>query len=355
MTSASSARACDGMELGLYTFGDLVVDPVSAKAATAATRLREVVEAAKLADESGLDVFGVGEHHRLDCAISSPPVVLSAIAPLTRRIRLSSATTVLPTIDPVRVFEDFATLDLLSDGRAEIIAGRGAFVESYPLFGYDLNDRDALFAEHLDVLLRCNASSRVTWQGKLRSALSDAEIAPRPLRGELPIWVGVGATAASASRAGSLGLRMSLAILGTSARMKPLVDGYRRAGIAAGHPADRLEIGIASHMFLHEDSQQARDLFHPRHAAYFRAMGRPGLSRSEFDALVAPPDGLLVGSPAEVADKILLQHELFGHDRYIAQCDIGGLPYRHVANTIELFANEVAPSVRRATKKLASG
>lgn len=318
---------------------------------TAGERLRGIVDAAKLADEAELDVFGLGEHHRLDCVVSSPPVVLAAIAQVTKRLQLTSATTVLPTVDPVRVFEDFATVDLLSNGRAEILAGRGAFTESFPLYGYDLQQRDALFAEHLQLLLRLNEEERVTWEGRLRSPLRDAQIAPRPLRGRMPIWVGVGVTPESAARAGALGLPMNLAILGTHARMKPLVDVYRQAVEEAGHPADTAEVAVSSHMCIQRTSQQARDLFHQHHAHYFRKMGRAGLSRADFDAVVDPPDGLLVGSPQEVADKILLGHELFGHDRYMGQIDIGGLPFARVAEVIELFATEVAPIVRKATKE----
>jgi alkanesulfonate monooxygenase SsuD/methylene tetrahydromethanopterin reductase-like flavin-dependent oxidoreductase (luciferase family) len=253
-------------------------------------------------------------------------------------------------VDPVRVFEDFATVDLLSGGRAEILAGRGAFTESFPLFGYDIDKRDALFAEHLELLLLMNEHERVTWSGKLRPALEDAQIAPRPLRGRLPIWVGVGVSNASAARAAKLGLPMNLAILGTSARMKPIVDAYRAAGAEAGHP-EKLRVAISSHMHIQDDGRRARDEFHGIHSRYFQSYGRPGTTRAEFDALVDPKDGLLVGSPSEIAEKILAAHELFGHDRYMGQIDIGGLPFAKVATTIELFATKVAPVVRSATKK----
>lgn len=333
------------MELGLYTFGDLVPD-AHGRVISGAERLRQIVEAARLAEQVGLDVFGVGEHHRLDCTISSPAVVLAAIAQATVRLRLTSATTVLPTLDPVRVFEDFATLDLLSNGRAEILVGRGAFVESFPLFGYDREQRDALFAEHLELLLKLNDRERVTWGGRHRPSLSDAEIAPRPVNGRVPVWVGIGATPESAARAARLGLPMNLAILGTWDRMKPLADVYWTAGREAGTSAG-LRVAVSSHFFVQKTSQAARDVFHPHHARYFQKMGRPGLSRADFDAIVNPADGLLVGSPQEIVDKILRAKEAFGLDRYMAQLDVGGMPFERVAEAIELFGTEIAPAVRK--------
>ncbi len=225
-----------GMEIGIYTFGDLGPDPQTGKTISIQQRLQEVLATAKLADEAGLDIFGVGEHHRLDYAISSPAVVLAAVAQHTKRIKLTSATTVLSTIDPVRLFEDFATLDLLSNGRAEIIAGRGAFVESFPLFGYDLNDYEELFEENMQLLQQLNANEIVNWQGSFRSSLENAMIAPRPAQEKLPIWIGVGGTPESAIRAGRLGTGLALAILGGDPiRFKPLVDLYRQAGAEAGH------------------------------------------------------------------------------------------------------------------------
>ncbi len=231
---------------------------------SAQDRLREVIRMAVLADEVGLDVFGFGEHHRLDFAASAPPVVLAAVAQATRRIRLTSTATVLSTADPVRVFEGFATLDLLSAGRAEIIAGRGAFVESFALFGYDLDDYDALFAEKLDLLLRLRASARVTWQGRFRPALDDAEIAPRPVQEPLPLWVAVGGTPQSAMRAGRLGLPMNLGIIGgPSARFAPLVDLYRRAGASTGHNPAALTVAVTSYVHVARTSQEALETFYP--------------------------------------------------------------------------------------------
>ncbi|MFC5603671.1 LLM class flavin-dependent oxidoreductase [Sporosarcina koreensis] len=333
-----------------------MANPFTGKTSSAGQRVKEIIEAAKLADEAGLDIFGVGEHHRLDYAISSPPVVLASIAQITKRIKLTSATTVLSTVDPVRLFEDFATLDLLSDGRAEIIAGRGAFVESFPLFGYDTNDYDALFSENIELFLKLNKNERMTWEGRFRSPLRNAEIAPRPLQKELPIWIGVGGTPSSAVRAGKLGVGMALAILGGDPeRFKPLVDLYRQTGIEAGHGVEELKVGVTGHGYLSETTQQAKDEFYPYYSNYWptvnrqRGMVSGRISYSEFEQLTAPDTALFVGSPQQIVEKILRQYELFGHQRFMAQLDIGGVPFEKVAKSIELLATEVAPIVRKAT------
>lgn len=347
-----------GIEIGLYTLGDMVQDPVTGKSISAKQRMKEIMEAAKLADEAGLDIFGVGEHHRLDYAISSPSVVLAAIAQMTKQIKLTSATSVLSTIDPVRLFEDFATLDLLSDGRAEIIAGRGAFVESFPLFGYDTNDSDALFSENIELLMKLNENERITWDGQFRSSLWNAEIAPRPIQQELPIWIGVGGTPSSAARAGRLGAGMAMAILGGDpARFKPLVDVYREAGLAAGHALDDLKVGVTGHGYISNTTQQAKEEFYPYYSNYKSVvndqLGHGGgrMSRVDYEKLTASDTALFVGSPQQIVEKILQQHELFGHQRFMAQMDIGGLPFEKVAKSIELLATEVAPIVKKATSK----
>ncbi|WP_040205946.1 LLM class flavin-dependent oxidoreductase [Neobacillus jeddahensis] len=346
-----------GIEIGLYTLGDMEPDPHTGKAIGAYQRTKEIIEAAKLADEAGLDVFGVGEHHRLDYATSAPPVVLAAIAQATKRIKLTSATTVLGTVDPIRLFEDFATLDLLSDGRAEIIAGRGAFVESFPLFGYDINDYDTLFSEHLQLFLKLNENERISWDGHFRSSLRNAEIAPRPLQKQLPLWVGVGGTPESAARAGRLGVGMTIAILsGDQLRFKPLVDLYRETGAEAGHPLETLKVGITGHGYIAKTAQQALDEFYPYHSNYWSYLHRQrgmdfSLSRADFEQMTAPEMALFVGSPQQIAEKILKQHELFGNQRFMVQMDIGGLPYKKVAESIELLAAEVAPIVRKETSK----
>lgn len=340
------------MEIGLYTFADLTRDPKTGTSTGFEQRIREVIDAAKLADETGLAVFGLGEHHRLDMAVSSPAVVMAAIASATKIIRLTSAVTILPTLDPVRVFQDFATVDLVSGGRAEITVGRGAFVESFPLFGFDIADYDDLFAEKLDLLMKLNLEERISWQGRFRTPLDDAEISPRPANGKLPIWLGVGGTPESAIRAGRLGLPLTLAnITQPPAKFAPQIEAYRQTFNESGHDPDGIKVAIAGHLYIHKDSQIARDEFYPHYAAYFRDHAVKGryameLSREEFDRRAAPDGPLLVGSPQEIIDKILRGRELFNHDRYIGQIDIGGLPYAKVAEGIELLAGEVMPAVQ---------
>jgi len=346
-----------GMEIGIYTLGDIGPDPKTGKTINSQQRLQEVLATAKLADEAGLDIFGVGEHHRLDYAVSAPAVVLAAVAQITKRIKLASATTVLSTIDPVRLFEDFATLDLLSNGRAEIIAGRGAFVESFPLFGYDLSDYEALFEENIQLLQELNANEIVNWKGSFRSSLENAMIAPRPAQEEIPIWIGVGGTPESAIRAGRLGTGLALAILGGDPlRFKPLVDLYRQAGAEAGHSDGDLKVAVTGHTFIANTSQQAKDEFYPYYANYLEYVNKQRgmdtkIARSDFEHMASPETGLFVGSPQQIIEKILHQHELFGHQRFIAQMDIGGLPFSKVAEGIEMLATEVAPVVRRETAK----
>jgi probable LLM family oxidoreductase len=346
-----------GIEIGIYTFGDLGPDPQTGKTISIQQRLHEVLAIGKLTEEVGLDIFGVGEHHRLDYAVSAPPVVLAAVAQNTKRIKLTSATTVLNTVDPVRLFEDFATLDLISNGRAEIITGRGAFVESFPLFGHDLNNYDELFDENIQLLQQLNTNEIVNWQGSFRSPLNNSMIAPRPVQSKLPIWVGVGGTPESAIRAGKLGTGLALAILGGDPiRFKPLVDLYRQAGKDAGHREEDLKIAVTGHTYIAKTSQQAKDDFYPYYANYWgyvnkqRGMGTR-ISRSDFDYMASPETGLFVGSPQQIIEKILHQHELFGHQRFIAQMDIGGLPFSKVAASIEMLATEVAPIVRRETAR----
>lgn len=339
------------MEIGLYTFGHLSAHPMTGQAKTARQRLEEIVEAARLADEVGLDVFGVGEHHRLDFAVSSPPVVLAAIAQATKRIKLASAVTVLSTSDPVRVFEDFATLDLLSGGRAEIIAGRGAFVESFPLFGYDTNDYNELFAEKLDLLLQLNQSERITWQGNFRTALKDAEIAPRPANGKLAIWAGVGRTPDSAIRAGTLGLPMNLAVLGPPARIAPMVDLYRKAGAEVGFSFEQLPVATSSLAYIQQDGETALDEFYPYYVNYVsgisRGMSGPHTGRAAVAMNASPEGALFVGGAQQIIEKLRYQRTLFNHQRFMAQIDIGGLPFERVAEAIRILGTEVAPVLRQ--------
>jgi alkanesulfonate monooxygenase SsuD/methylene tetrahydromethanopterin reductase-like flavin-dependent oxidoreductase (luciferase family) len=363
------------VELGLATFADL---PLGADAGRAAQRLRELLEEIELADQLGLEVFGVGEHHRPDYAVSSPTVALAAAAARTQSIRLSSAVTVLSSADPVRVFQDFATLDLLSGGRAEIMAGRGSFTESFPLFGLDLEDYDELFAEKLALLLALRDSERVTWSGRHRPALRDAAVYPRPLQQPLPVWIAVGGSPGSVVRAGTLGLPLMLAIIGGApARFAPLIDLYRqavaqdRAAAGEGGAPDGAvtqvvtprevpghagpAVGINSHTYLADTSQRAADEYFPAYSQVMNRIGRergwPPMSRQQFDAACGPDGHLLVGSPQQVAEKILAEHELFGHDRFLAQISIGTLPHARVLHATELFGTAVAPVVREALEQ----
>ena len=346
----------NGIEIGIYTLADIGPDPLTNETITPKQRMNEMIQAAKLSDEAGLDVFGVGEHHRLDYVSSSPAVILAAIAQATNQIKLTSTTSVLSTLDPVRLFEDFATLDLLSDGRAEILAGRGAFIESFPLFGYSTNDYDELFTQHLELLLQLNKNERVTWSGDFRSPLRNAEISPRPIQEQIPIWIGVGGTPDSAVRAGKFGVGMALAILGGDPlRFKPLVDLYRKAGMEAGHSPEVLKVGVTGHAYIAKTTQQAKDEFFPYYSNYWsyvnrqRGMGSR-MSRADFEHMASPNTALFVGSPQQIVEKILHQHELFGHKRFLAQVDIGGLPFNKVAENIELLATEVAPVIKKATR-----
>ena len=340
------------MELGIYTFAERTADQATGQTVSAEQRLRDLIEEIELADQVGLDVFGVGEHHRPDYVVSAPAVVLAAAAARTSRIRLTSAVSVLSSDDPVRVFQDFATLDLLSGGRAEIMAGRGSFIESFPLFGYDLQDYDALFAEKLDLLLALRKSERVTWSGRHRAPIDDRPVYPRPVQDPLPVWIAVGGTPQSVMRAGTLGLPLALAIIGGSPeRFVPLVQLYRESARRAGHDPASLQLGINSHGFIADDAAQAaEDAFPP----YFDVMGRigrergwPPPTRAQFDAERSPRGALLIGDPQAVIDKILFEHELFGNTRFLIQFSVGTMPHDKMMRAIELYGTEVAPVVRR--------
>jgi probable LLM family oxidoreductase len=341
------------MEIGLYTFAESTRDPTTGHTVDAAGRMRDLIEEIELADQVGLDVFGVGEHHRPDYIASAPAVILGAAAVRTRRIRLTSAVTVLSSDDPVRVFQSFATVDLLSGGRAEIMAGRGSFIESFPLFGYDLKDYDELFSEKLELLLALRDGERVSWSGRLRPPLHDLIVYPRPVQNPLPVWIAVGGTPESVVRAGTLGLPLALAIIGgTPERFVPLVDLYREAGARAGHDPATLKVGINSHAFVADDSRQAADEFYPSYADTMSRIGRergwPPTTRAQFEALRSPRGALAIGSPQEVIDKVLRHYELFRHDRFLAQLTVGSMPHRSVMRAIELLGTRVAPAVRRA-------
>lgn len=342
------------MELGFYTFADVMPSLKTGETISPMQRLRNLLEEIELADQVGLDVFGVGEHHRPEYAVSIPAMVLAAAAERTHTIRLTSAVTVLSSDDPVRVFQQFATLDLLSGGRAEIMAGRGSFIESFPLFGYNLDHYEQLFAEKLDLLLRLREQERVTWSGRHRAAIDGLGVYPRPIQNPLPVWVAVGGTPASVVRAGTLGLPLALAIIGGEpARFAPLLTLYHEAARRGGHVAAPLPVGINSHGYIADTSQTARD----EHASYYIAMmnklgperGWPTISRRNYDASSSPRGALVVGSPEEVIEKILYQYEIFGHQRFLMQSSVGAMPHHQILHAIELFGTRVAPVVRRET------
>ena len=335
------------MEIGVYTFGDLT------RGVTPQQRMTNLVEEIVLADQVGLDVFGVGEHHRPDYAVSAPEVVLAAGAARTERIRLTSAVTVLSSADPVRVFQAFSTLDLLSGGRAEIMAGRGSFIESFPLFGLDLDDYDELFSENLELLLALRDGEHVTWQGsgRHRAPIAGLGVYPRPVQDPLPVWIAVGGTPNSVARAGLLGLPMALAIIGGDpARFAPLVELHRRALEQGGHGPQ--PVSINGHCFVADTSQEASDTFFSAYAEVMSRIGRergwPPTTREQFEHARGPHGNLIVGSPEEVTAQILQWHELFGHDRFLAQFSMGSLPHEAALRSIELLGTEVAPAVRAA-------
>jgi probable LLM family oxidoreductase len=315
--------------------------------------MQNLLEEIELTEQVGLDVFAIGEHHRVEYLISSPAVVLAAAAAKTKRIKLSSAVTVLSSDDPVRVYQDFATVDLISGGRAEIMAGRGSFIESFPLFGYDLKDYDELFAEKLGLLLELNKREKVTWRGKHRAPINNLGIYPRPLQNKLPIWIAIGGTPESIVRAAGLNLPLALAIIGGEPRrFAPLIKLYRDSLKDAGHPVDTAQVGINTHVFIADTSQEAADIFYPSYAETMSKIGRERgwgpMTRQQYEAMRGPQGSLMVGSPQEVIDKILYEYELFGNTRFLAQMSVGSIPHQHMMRSIELFGTQVAPAVRKA-------
>ena len=345
------------MELGVFTFGDTGKNPSTGEIVDQTRRLQQLVEEIVVADQVGLDVFGVGEHHRPDFAVSAPSVVLAAASIQTKHIRLSSAVSVVSSDDPIRIFQQFATLDNLSDGRAEIMAGRGSFTESFPLFGYDLNDYDSLFAEKLALLLELNRGVELNWEGgKHTPAIDSIEVYPRPVQDKIPVWLAVGGNPDSVVRGGRLGLPLALAIIGGQpARFAPLFDLYRSVASQAGHEPSTLGTSINVQGFVAESKQHAMDTFF---APYTQVMNRIavergfGLSdRHQFEASTGPHGNLFLGSPEEVTDKILAHHEIFGFDRFMLQMAIGVIEHKEVLKSIELFGTRVAPAVRKALGK----
>jgi probable LLM family oxidoreductase len=337
------------VEIGVYTFAELYPDPATGHTISAQERLRNRLEEVELADRLGLDVFGLGEHHRPDFAVSAPGVVLGAAAARTERIRLTSAVSVLSSDDPVRVFQDFATIDLLSGGRAEIMAGRGSFIESFPLFGYDLDDYDALFDEKLRMLLAVRDAERQAWTGEHTQSVDGRGVYPRPVQEPLPVWVAVGGAPESAARAGVLGLPMALAIIGgMPERFTPFAEIHREAARRAGHEPPALSIN--SHGYIAETWEQAIEESFPHAAAMMNAIGRergwPPMARADYEAASRLRGANFVGSPEQVVEKILYQHELFDHERFLVQFAVGSLPHDRMLRSIELLGTEVAPAVR---------
>lgn len=344
------------MELGIYSFVENTADPVTGQLISPEQRMRDLMEEITLAEQVGLDVFAIGEHHRPDYLASSPAVILGAAAMVTKRIRLSSAVTVLSSDDPVRVYQQFAMVDLLSTGRAEIMAGRGSFIESFPLFGYDLQDYDALFSEKLELLLAINKSEKITWKGKFRPAIQNLGVYPRPYGKELPVWIAVGGTPESILRAAKLGLPMALAIIGGTPyqfanHVKLYHDTYRNAG----HDLSQFQLGINSHVYVGDDSQKAADEFYPTYADVMSKIGRergwPPTTRQQYEASRSSHGALLVGSAQQVAEKIIYEYELFHNTRFLAQMSVGTLPHHQMMRSIELFGTKVAPEVRKHVER----
>ncbi len=340
------------MQIGVDSFAAAISDPASGITLKPVELMQQLLEDIELADQVGLDVFGIGEHHRAEFLDSAPAVILAAAAARTKKIRLTSAVTVLSAADPVRVFQEFATLDLISQGRAEIVAGRGSFVESYPLFGLRLEDYDSLFAEKLELLLKIRESTKVHWSGKHRAALTGQAIYPRPLQDELPIWVGVGGTPTSFVRAGILGLPLMVAIIGGEPeRFRPLIDVYREAGRRAGHSPERLRVGLHMIGFLGDSTKQAADDFFPGYAHTFTEIGKergwPPATRAQYDALRGPTGALLIGDAKTVSEKILYVNEVLGGiSRLTFQMGVSTLPHPKMLRAIEILGTRVAPIIR---------
>jgi probable LLM family oxidoreductase len=354
MATETGTKAGAGMQIGIDSFAASIADPETGVKIDPSLRMRNLVDEIALADQVGLDVFGVGEHHREEFLDAAPTMILAAGAARTKRIRLSSAVTVLSAADPVRVFQEFATLDLISGGRAEMVVGRGSFTEAYPLFGLKLQDYDELFTEKLELLLKLRAETAVNWSGQFRPALRGVGVYPRPVQEEMPIWVGVGGTPQSFARAGYLGLPLMVAIIGGQPhRFRPLVDLYREAGARAGHSADKLQVGLHMFGFVGETTQAAADDFFPGYRTMMSVVGKergwPPITRAQYDATRGPGGAFLIGSPEEVVDKVLQVHEdLGGVARLDFQMTSAHLEHAKMLKAIELLGEKVAPAVRKS-------
>lgn len=343
------------MELGISMFGDVHIG-TNGEAQPAQLRLKELIEEIKLMDEVGLDFFGIGEHHRPDYAVSSPEIILASAATATKRIKLGSAVSVLSSSDPVKLYQNFATIDLLSGGRAELVAGRGSFIESFPLFGYSLSDYDALFEEKLDLLLKINKQNPITWKGKFRPPLENQLILPRAVDDNLDIWVAVGGTPESVVRAAKYGIPVIFAIIGGNpAHFKPLFDYYKELYLHYGHDINQLKTGVHMHAFFGDDSKQTADDYFPFYAAQMDRIGRsrgwPTYQRRQYDEGRKKNGHLIIGDAAEAVDKILQVHELFGLTRFSAHIDVGGPSHASLMKAIEIFGAHIAPKIRTALAK----
>lgn len=345
------------MELGVFTFGDVGTDPRSGDRVGFSKRLKQLIEEIRVADEVGLDVFGVGEHHRPDFAVSAPATVLAAAATQTKRIRLTSAVSVLSSDDPIRIYQQFSTVDGLSDGRAEIMAGRGSFTESFPLFGYDLNDYDDLFSEKLNMLLELNRGEKFAWPGGRHTPLvHETGIYPRPVQDEIPIWLAAGGNPDSIRRGARLGLPLALAIIGGQpARFVPLFQLYREVAVQSGHDLKSLKTSLNVQGFVADNKQVAKQIFFEPYTTVMNRIaverGFGLLNRQQLEDATGPRGNLFLGSPEEVAAKIIAHHEIFGFDRFCLQMAIGVIPHAHILKSIELFGTRVAPIVRDAVRQ----
>ncbi|WP_262249256.1 LLM class flavin-dependent oxidoreductase [Parapedobacter soli] len=343
------------MELGISMFGDLAVDPATGKFQPTQQRLQEIIEEIKLMDEVGLDYFGIGEHHRPDYAVPSPEIILAAAAPVTKRIKLGSAVSVVSSADPVKLYQNFAMVDLLSGGRAELMAGRGSFIESFPLFGYDLQDYEALFTEKLDLLLAINKNERVTWKGNFRAPLNNQEVLPRALNNNLPIWIAVGGTPQSVVRAGRLGLPLMVAIIGGSpAQFKPLFELYKKTYTEHGHDLSKLQVGIHAHGLFGDDDHELSRNYYPLYAAQMDRIGRsrgwPPYQQTQFDFGKSNHGALFIGEPDAMVEKILYVQELFGLTRFATHMDVGAPSHKDLMKSIEVYGTKIVPKVKAALR-----
>lgn len=343
------------MELGIGMFGDLQIN-AKGEIQPAQQRLQEIIEEIKLMDEVGLDFYGIGEHHRPDYAVSSPEMILAAASTVTKNIKLSSAVSVLSSSDPVKLYQNFATIDLISNGRAELMAGRGSFIESFPLFGYDLQDYDQLYEEKLDLLLKINANPKISWKGKFRPELNNQKVLPRAVNNHLKIWVAVGGTPESVERAGRLGLPVMFAIIGGQpVQFKPLFDYYKRVYEAYGHDMNKFEVGVHMHALFGENNKEVADYYYPLYSAQMNRIGRSRgwapYQRNQFDAGRDKGGALIIGDANESIDRILSMEETFGLTRFSAHMDVGGPSHSALMKSIEIFGTKIAPKVREALKK----